>query len=226
METEIANQVVGLGGANDFSLWQLFLRADFVVKAVILLLIASSIFSWALIYDKVRLFRRIDQSTKSFEDKFWKSKSAEAFYKGLPMKSEDPMTIIFKNAMSELIKTKSKSSAVQSARVARVIEISADREIKLIEKHFTFLATVGSTAPFIGLFGTVWGIMNSFQSIAISRNTSLAIVAPGIAEALFATALGLLAAIPAVVAYNKFNSDSRRYISKIDNFSKRFLSII
>ena len=226
METEIANQVVGLGGANDFSLWQLFLRADFVVKAVILLLIASSIFSWALIYDKVRLFRRIDQSTKSFEDKFWKSKSAEAFYKGLPMKSEDPMTIIFKNAMSELIKTKSKSSSVQSARVERVLEVSIDNQLKSVEKNFTYLATIGSTAPFIGLFGTVWGIMNSFQSIAISRNTSLAIVAPGIAEALFATALGLLAAIPAVIAYNKFNSDCKRYISKIDNFSKRFLSII
>ena len=128
--------------------------------------------------------------------------------------------------MAELIKTKSKTSVIQSARVSRIIEISADREIKLIEKHFTFLATVGSTAPFIGLFGTVWGIMNSFQSIAISRNTSLAIVAPGIAEALFATALGLLAAIPAVVAYNKFNSDSKKYSSRIENFSKRFLSII
>ena len=128
--------------------------------------------------------------------------------------------------MAELIKTKSKSSSIQSARVSRVIEISADKEIKSIEKHFTFLATVGSTAPFIGLFGTVWGIMNSFQSIAISRNTSLAIVAPGIAEALFATALGLLAAIPAVVAYNKFNSDSKKYGARIENFSKRFLSII
>jgi len=128
--------------------------------------------------------------------------------------------------MVELIKTKSKSSSIQSARVSRIIEISADKEIKIIEKHFTFLATVGSTAPFIGLFGTVWGIMNSFQSIAISRNTSLAIVAPGIAEALFATALGLLAAIPAVVAYNKFNSDSKKYSARIENFSKRFLSII
>ena len=136
------------------------------------------------------------------------------------------MANIFQSAMAELIKTKSKSSSIQSARVSRIIEISADKEIKLIEKHFTFLATVGSTAPFIGLFGTVWGIMNSFQSIAISRNTSLAIVAPGIAEALFATALGLLAAIPAVVAYNKFNNDSQKYFSRIDNFSKRFLSII
>ncbi len=226
MEQEIATQVVGLGGANDFSLWKLFVRADFVVKTVILLLIASSIFSWALIFDKIRLFRRIDQTTKSFEDKFWKSKSAEAFYKNLPNKTDDPLTIIFKSTMSELMKTKSKSSTVQSARVERVLEVSIDTQMKNVEKNFTYLATVGSTAPFIGLFGTVWGIMNSFQSIAISRNTSLAIVAPGIAEALFATALGLLAAIPAVIAYNKFNSDSQRYFSRVDNFSKRFLSII
>ena len=128
--------------------------------------------------------------------------------------------------MGELIKTRSKSSSVQSARVERVVEVSTDKALKEIEKNFTYLATVGSTAPFIGLFGTVWGIMNSFQSIAISRNTSLAIVAPGIAEALFATALGLLAAIPAVIAYNKFNSDSQRYFSRVDNFCKRFLSIV
>ena len=128
--------------------------------------------------------------------------------------------------MSEVIKTRSKCTAVQSARVERVLEVSVDNQLKNIEKNFTYLATIGSTAPFIGLFGTVWGIMNSFQSIAISRNTSLAIVAPGIAEALFATALGLLAAIPAVIAYNKFNSDSQRYLARVDNFSKRFLSII
>jgi len=226
MEQEIASQVVGLGGANDFSLWQLFIRADFVVKSVIIILLVSSIYSWALIFDKYKLFKRINESSKKFEDKFWKSKSAESFSKTLPAKSEDPITQIFITAMDELIKTKSKSAAVQSARVERVLEISTDNQIKNIEKNFTFLATVGATAPFIGLFGTVWGIMNSFQSIAISRNTSLAIVAPGIAEALFATALGLLAAIPAVIAYNKFNSDSKRYIARIDNFSKRFLSII
>ena len=226
MEQEIATQVVGLGGANDFSLWQLFLRADFVVKSVIVILLASSIYSWALIFDKYKMFKKVNESSKKFEDKFWKSKSAEGFSKTLPAKSEDPMTQIFQSAMNEVVRTRSKSSAVQIARVERVLEISTDNQIKNIEKNFTFLATVGATAPFIGLFGTVWGIMNSFQSIAISRNTSLAIVAPGIAEALFATALGLLAAIPAVVAYNKFNSDSKRYISKIDNFSKRFLSII
>ena len=226
MEQEVATQVVGLGGSTDFSLIQLFLRADFVVKSVIVILIAASVYSWALIFEKYRLFKRIEKSTNSFEEKFWKSKSAESFYNSLTNKDHDPMANVFQSAMDELIKTKSKSSSVQSTRVSRVIEISADKEIKLIEKHFTFLATVGSTAPFIGLFGTVWGIMNSFPSIAISRNTSLAIVAPGIAEALFATALGLLAAVPAVIAYNKFNSDSKNYTGRIENFSKRFISII
>ncbi len=226
MEQEVATQVVGLGGATDFSILQLFIRADFIVKGVIIILIAASIYSWALIFEKYKLFKKIEKTTTSFEEKFWKSRSAESFYNSLNNRDKDPLTSIFQSAMVELIKTKSKSSAVQSARVSRVLEISSDREIKLIEKNFTFLATVGSTAPFIGLFGTVWGIMNSFQSIAISRNTSLAIVAPGIAEALFATALGLLAAIPAVVAYNKFNSDSKRYSARIENFSKRFLSII
>jgi len=226
MEQEVATQVVGLGGSTDFSLIQLFLRADFIVKSVIIILIAASIYSWALIFEKYKLFKRIEKSTTSFEEKFWKSRSAESFYNSFTNKEKDPIATIFQSAMTELIRTKSKTSTVQSARVSRVIEISADKEIKLIEKHFTFLATVGSTAPFIGLFGTVWGIMNSFQSIAISRNTSLAIVAPGIAEALFATALGLLAAIPAVVAYNKFNSDSKKYSGRIENFSKRFLSII
>ena len=226
MEQDIAAQVVGLGGTTDFSLWKLFVRADFVVKSVIIILLASSIYSWALIFDKYRLFKKINNSSEEFENKFWKAKSAESFNNSLSSKSEDPITLIFKDAMGELVKTKSKSSAVQLARVERVLEISTDKQTKNIEKNFTFLATAGSTAPFIGLFGTVWGIMNSFQSIAISRNTSLAIVAPGIAEALFATALGLLAAIPAVIAYNKFNSESKRYSSRIDNFCKRFVSII
>ena len=226
MEQDIAAQVVGLGGATDFSLWKLFLRADFVVKFVIILLIAASIFSWALIFDKFKLFKKINKSIVDFEKKFWKAKSAESFNSNLPLNSKDPAILIFKSAMAELIKTKRQSSAIQSARVGRMLEIATDTEIKKVEKNFTFLATVGSTVPFIGLFGTVWGIMNSFQSIAISRNTSLAIVAPGIAEALFATALGLLAAIPAVVAYNKFNSDSKSYSARIENFCKRFLSII
>ena len=218
MEQEVATQVVGLGGSTDFSLIQLFIRADFIVKSVIVILIAASVYSWALIFDKYKLFKRIEKSTSSFEEKFWKSRSAESFYNSLTNRDKDPLANIFQSAMAELIKTKSKSSTVQSARVTRILEISSDRELKNIEKNFTFLATVGSTAPFIGLFGTVWGIMNSFQSMAI--------VAPGIAEALFATALGLLAAIPAVIAYNKFNSDSKKYGQRIENFSKRFISII
>ena len=225
MEAEIVTQAVGLGGETDFSLIKLFIRADFVVKSVIVVLIAASIFSWALIVDKYKLFKKINLSSDEFEQKFWKSKSAESFYNNIPANSNDPLTNIFKAGMGEMLKSKTRSSN-QSERVSRILEVSTEREMQTIEKYFTFLATVGSTAPFIGLFGTVWGIMNSFQSIAISRNTSLAIVAPGIAEALFATALGLLAAVPAVVAYNKFNSDAKKYLQKIENFSKRFLSIL
>ena len=225
MEAEIVTQAVGLGGETDFSLIKLFIRADFVVKSVIVVLIAASIFSWALIVDKYKLFKKINLSSDEFEQKFWKSKSAESFYNNIPANSNDPLANIFKAGMGEMLKSKTRSSN-QSERVSRILEVSTEREMLTIEKYFTFLATVGSTAPFIGLFGTVWGIMNSFQSIAISRNTSLAIVAPGIAEALFATALGLAAAIPAVVAYNKFNNDAKKYSQKLENFSKRFLSII
>ena len=138
MEQEVATQVVGLGGSTDFSLIQLFLRADFIVKAVIIILISASIYSWALIFEKYKLFKKIDRSTSIFEEKFWTSKSAESFYNTLNNREKDPVANIFQSAMTELIKTKSKSSAVQSARVTRIIEISADKEIKLIEKHFTF----------------------------------------------------------------------------------------
>ena len=201
-------------------------KSRFCCEICYLILIAASIYSWALIFDKYKLFKKINNSILDFENKFWKAKSAESFDNNLPAKSNDPAVLIFRSAMNELRRTRSKSSAVQLARVEKVLEINTDNQIKIIEKNFSFLATVGATAPFIGLFGTVWGIMNSFQSIAISRNTSLAIVAPGIAEALFATALGLLAAIPAVIAYNKFNSDMRNYVARLENFSKRFLSII
>ena len=205
-------------------LLSLFLRADIVVKSVIIILIVCSIYSWAVIIEKFRLFRKINKSSEEFEEKFWNSKSAENFYNGLPTNLEDPMALVFQDSMESLLKKKSKTNL--SERMTAMLEVGVEKQMTKIEKGFTFLATVGSTAPFIGLFGTVWGIMNSFQSIAISRNTSLAIVAPGIAEALFATALGLLAAIPAVVAYNKFNNDSKKYSEKLENFSKRFLTII
>ena len=224
MEADIASQAVGLGTNTDFSLMSLFLRADIVVKSVILILIACSIYSWAVIIEKFRLFKKINLSSEEFENKFWNSKSAETFYNSLPSKVDDPMAVVFQEAMESLLKKKTKSNLSEKMNI--FLEVGIEKQMSKIDKGFTFLATVGSTAPFIGLFGTVWGIMNSFQSIAISRNTSLAIVAPGIAEALFATALGLLAAIPAVIAYNKFNNDSILYSKRLENFSKRFLTII
>ena len=224
MEADISSQAVGLASSADFSLMNLFIRADIVVKTVILILIACSIYSWAVIFEKFKLFKKINKSTEEFENKFWNSKSAETFYNNLPATTEDPMALLFRDAMQNLLKRRSKTDL--NVRMTTLLETGIEKQVTKITKGFTFLATVGSTAPFIGLFGTVWGIMNSFQSIAISRNTSLAIVAPGIAEALFATALGLLAAIPAVVAYNKFNNDSIKYSQRLENFSKRFLTII
>ena len=198
MEADITSQAVGLASSADFSIINLFVRADIIVKSVIIILIVCSIYSWAIIIEKIKLF--------------------------IPRNIEDPMALVFKESMEAAFKTRSKTQL--NERLSNMLQINIEKQMEKIEKSYTFLATVGSTAPFIGLFGTVWGIMNSFQSIAISRNTSLAIVAPGIAEALFATALGLLAAIPAVVAYNKFNSDSKKYSQKLENFSKRFLTII
>ncbi len=224
MEADITSQAVGLASSADFSIFNLFIRADVIVKSVIIILIASSIYSWALIIEKYKLFKKINKTSEEFENKFWKSRSAESFYNNLPEKIDDPMANVFKDTMQVIVKSKSKSNL--SDRLESMLEVSIEKQMNVIDKNYTFLATVGATAPFIGLFGTVWGIMNSFQSIAISRNTSLAIVAPGIAEALFATALGLLAAIPAVVAYNKFNNDSKKYSQKLENFSKRFISII
>jgi biopolymer transport protein TolQ len=224
MEADITSQAVGLASSADFSILNLFLRADVIVKSVIIILIAASIYSWAVIIEKYRIFKKINKSSEEFENKFWKSRSAEAFYNNLPENIDDPMANVFKDTMQVIIKSKSKSNLPN--RLESMLEVNIEKQMNKLDKNYTFLATVGSTAPFIGLFGTVWGIMNSFQSIAISRNTSLAIVAPGIAEALFATALGLLAAIPAVVAYNKFSSDSKKYSQKLENFSKKFTSII
>ncbi len=197
MEADITSQAVGLASNTDFSLVSLFLRADIIVKSVMIILVVFSIYSWAIIFDKIRLFRKINKSAEEFEEKFWKSKSAETFYNNLPSTTNDPMAELFKSSMQMVMKSRSKSNL--SERLEGVLEANIEKQMTNVDKNYTFLATVGSTAPFIGLFGTVWGIMNSFQSIAISRNTSLAIVAPGIAEALFATA---------------------------ENFSKRFISII
>ena len=211
-------------GTTDFSIVTLFMRAALVVKFVMISLVAASIFSWALIIDKIKIFKKIFKETDIAEDQFWSSKSAGDFYKKTSSDTDNPLVIVFRAGMECVQDHKSKGQIVE--RTKRVMDVAIDKQIEKYEKNLTFLATVGSVAPFVGLFGTVWGIMNSFQSIAISRNTSLAIVAPGIAEALFATALGLLAAIPAVVAYNKFSSDSRRYTQKLENFTQSFLTII
>ena len=219
MEADIASQAVGLT-STDFSIVQLFLRADIIVKSVIIILIAASVYSWAIIFDKYKLFKKINKTSDEFEEKFWKSKSAETFFNNLPANIDDPMAKVFRVTMQSVIKTRSKSNL--SERLGSTLQSNIEKQMNIIEKNYTFLATVGSTAPFIGLFGTVWGIMNSFQSIAISRNTSLAIVAPGIAEALFATALGLLAAIPAVIAYNIFTSQVNDENARMYRFKEHF----
>ena len=225
MEPQVGAAASAIAAA-DFSFWTLFTRADFIVKSVIIMLIAASIYSWALIFEKYKVFKKIFKSSEEFEEEFLNSKSVKALFEKTSSDTDDPMTVVFRSGANYLMQNKSQSQAVLTEKVKRVMDVAIDKEVEKYENKLTFLATVGSVAPFIGLFGTVWGIMNSFQSIAISRNTSLAIVAPGIAEALFATALGLLAAIPAVVAYNKFTSSSRKFTQKLENFTQTFLSII
>ena len=225
MEPQVGAAASAIAAA-DFSFWTLFTRADFIVKSVIIILILASVYSWALIFEKYKVFKKINKSTEEFEQDFINSKSIKTLYEKTDLDTEDPMTIVFKSGAKYLVENKSQSQNILNEKVKSVMDVAIDKEVEKYENKLTFLATVGSVAPFIGLFGTVWGIMNSFQSIAISRNTSLAIVAPGIAEALFATALGLLAAIPAVVAYNKFTSNSRKYTQKLENFTQTFISII
>jgi biopolymer transport protein TolQ len=225
MEPQVGAAASAIAAA-DFSFWTLFTRADFIVKSVIIMLIAASIYSWALIFEKYKVFKKIFKSSDEFEEEFLNSKSVKTLFEKTSSDTDDPMTVVFRSGANYLMQSKSQSQAVLTEKVKRVMDVAIDKEVEKYENKLTFLATVGSVAPFIGLFGTVWGIMNSFQSIAISRNTSLAIVAPGIAEALFATALGLLAAIPAVVAYNKFTSSSRKFTQKLENFTQTFLSII
>ena len=225
MEPQVGAAASAIAAA-DFSFWTLFTRADFIVKSVIIMLIAASIYSWALIFEKYKVFKKIFKSSEEFEEEFLNSKSVKTLFEKTSSDTDDPMTIVFRSGANYLMQNKSQSQTVLTEKVKRVMDVAIDKEVEKYENKLTFLATVGSVAPFIGLFGTVWGIMNSFQSIAISRNTSLAIVAPGIAEALFATALGLLAAIPAVVAYNKFTSSSRKFTQKLENFTQTFLSII
>tara|TARA_X000000368_G_C23002478_1_gene699613 strand:- start:513 stop:1229 length:717 start_codon:yes stop_codon:yes gene_type:complete len=215
----------------DFSLFSLFLRADLVVKSVIIILILSSIYSWNIIVSKLVRMQRLNKLDKEFDEIFWSGNSFEDLYETFNYNISDPKSKIFCSAIAEWRKSKSntpiKPQEISSLkeRMGRSMQVTFNKESEIIEKNLTFLATAGSTAPFIGLFGTVWGIMNSFKSIAIAQNTNLAVVAPGIAEALFATALGLFVAIPAVVAYNKITSDLSKYFISLETFMDEFTTI-
>ncbi len=226
-----AVDAASLGGSlPDFTLWGLFTQADIVVQIVMILLLLASVWCWAIIVDKIRLIRRVTAQADSFDNEFWSGHSLEDLYERLRRNPDHPMAALFVAAMREWARsagTKNGSFATGlEDRIYRVMRVTVSREMDRLESYLSFLATVGSTAPFIGLFGTVWGIMNSFQSIALSHNTSLAVVAPGIAEALFATAMGLVAAIPAVVAYNKLSNDLGRYANRLESFADEFGTIL
>ncbi len=228
-------QTTALAGtvSPGFSMFDLFLQSDSIVKLVMLILLLASFWSWAVIFDKVLRLRRLQRAAASFEDTFWSGGSLDDLYDRVGTRPADPMSAVFGAAMREwrrsaakgLLGTPGVRSSLQQ-RIERVMNVTVGREMDRVERFMSFLATVGSTAPFVGLFGTVWGIMNSFQAIAASKNTSLAVVAPGIAEALFATALGLVAAIPAVIAYNKLATDLGRYAGRLEGFATEFSAIL
>ncbi len=217
--------------AGDFSLFNLFLQADIVVKLVMIGLLLSSVWCWAIILEKSISFMRVRRNANRFEQIFWSGQSLEELYQSLGARTNRAMAALFVAAMREWKRTQEATGVRLDVvglqmRVDRVMDVTIQKEMARLERRLLFLATVGSTAPFVGLFGTVWGIMNSFQAIAVSKNTNLAVVAPGIAEALFATALGLLAAIPAVIAYNKFTSDLGRLGHRLEGFADEFSAIL
>ena len=220
--------------AVDLSIWELFKNAHIIVKLVILGLLAASVWSWAIIFEKFFLFAKTRKEADKFEQVFWSGQSLDELYQALSQRRNTGMAAVFVAAMREWKRSTERESADRpqrpmpgvQLRVEKVMDVTISREVERLERRLTFLATVGSTAPFVGLFGTVWGIMTSFQSIAASKNTSLAVVAPGIAEALFATALGLLAAIPAVIFYNKFNSEVARHAARLEGFADEFGAIL
>jgi biopolymer transport protein TolQ len=220
--------------AVDLSLFALFKQAHLVVQLVIVGLILASVWSWAIIIEKLLLYAKTRKETDTFDQVFWSGQSLEELYQALAQRRNNGVAALFVAAMREWKRSTEREASGRGARpmpgvqlrVDKVMDVSISRDVERLERRLTFLATVGSTAPFIGLFGTVWGIMTSFQAIALSKNTSLAVVAPGIAEALFATALGLLAAIPAVVFYNKFNSEVARHAGRMEGFADEFGAIL
>ena len=236
MEQEVVKEV--LHGSANLSLWVLFLQADIVVKLVMLILLLASVWCWTIIIEKLFLSRKELKLADSFENEFWSGTSLDDIYddisKDNSLKSEGAISRVFSSAMQEWRRANSSGLVSKgdnfkvslAQRIDRGMGVAITREVGRLERGMTFLASIGSVAPFIGLFGTVWGIMNSFSAIAASKNTSLAVVAPGIAEALFATALGLLAAIPAVAAYNKFSNDIEKVTLRLENFSVEFMAIL
>ena len=234
MENQLdAAALAGSVAVQDLTVWGLFLQADWIVKAVIVLLVVASFWTWTIIFDKVIRIRRLRAQARQFEEAFWSGGSLEELFDRIGTRPPDPMSSIFVAAMREwrrsaakgLLDTDQLRAGLQE-RIERVMDITLGREMEQVERHMLYLASVGSSATFVGLFGTVWGIMNSFASIAASKNTSLAVVAPGIAEALFATALGLVAAIPAVLAYNKLSGDIGRYGHRLESFAGEFGAIL
>jgi biopolymer transport protein TolQ len=217
------DEAVGLG------LWSLIAQADPVVKGVLLLLVLASVWSWTVIFDKAFRLTRARRKAHAFERAFWSGAPLDDLYRRLGRNADHPMAMLFAAAMEEWRdspRPNVSSARVLLERIEKVMTLTLDREIELLGRHLSSLATIGATAPFVGLFGTVWGIMNSFQSIALTKNTTLAVVAPGIAEALLATALGLAAAIPAVVAYNKLSADVDRYANRVGNFADEFTVVL
>jgi len=222
--------------AEQLTVWSLILGAGIVVKGVLLLLILLSIFSWGIIFNKWRVYRKTKRDAESFSASFWGGSDMDTLLAGIPQQYKNsPLPNIFQSGYREYMRNHRDSGNDKDGKIVagggldgirRSLDAALSRELEGLSRHLAFLATVGSTAPFIGLFGTVWGIMNAFQGIAMSQNTSLAAVAPGIAEALVATAFGLVAAIPAVIAYNKFTSDLKRIAAGMEQFSAEFLNII
>lgn len=225
--------LAGSVGTHDMSMWGLFLHADIIVKTVMIMLMISSVWCWTIIIEKRATLSKLARRAKKFEDAFWSGEPLDKLYQRIKKSPHDPLLKTFSAGMEEWQSTvsggipdKEELQASLRQRVERAMTVTIGREMESLERGMTFLATVGSTAPFIGLFGTVWGIMNSFSAIAQSNNTSLAVVAPGIAEALFATAIGLVAAIPAVVAYNGYSNRLSRYAARLDAFVNEFTAIL
>ena len=225
MEAELASTAAGV---VDFSMMSLFWRAGIVVKLVIIVLLLASMWSWTIIFEKLTRLWRLKAKASNFDKEFWSGGSLDDLYDRLGDRPGHPMARIFVAGMREWRRATSEGKFTHSigSRIEHRMNTVFTREMESLEARVGFLATTGAVAPFVGLFGTVWGIMNSFQAIAVEKNTSLVVVAPGIAEALFATALGLLAAIPAVVFYNKITSDIGRYASRMDGFADEFVNLV